>query len=1183
MTVTVPPDGPTIAVTLRSPLVESLVGGDDQVLDAAEDVICGPFTEIAAAVPPAGILGTAGCAIGALDYQYVTRLKTGGGEIVRKHVAVVNVPTLLNVDDDPLPDVIGTLFVTSLDRFELRIDRVLTEVAPLPLRVEAIVDDPTNGALPRERINVGYDTRESMAPVLWRAVATLPDDGSAGLTTLEVDQEVVGAGATLTTLGGLFNGDALDRQDPIGGRLRYTPVPPTSDIGLTLGDHLEVRAGSSIPTLVNAVAEIVEGPREQEIKADITGLPQSLRVRYEEPGADQRTVTYEAATGVPALDASYTDRTGGTLTSKAVAHATGLPTGMVVRQTGAKSGDFVATGGTLGSVEVGYANGEPVLMNVDHPYARVVQDGVLSSYAGRIDALQSASVDATDDITAELQLGLDGRKPFRALVEQATGGRTIDGRVSDLPRHLTVQYDPDNGRVDYDGFGETIQQIDVTAEQTAPFFGRVTKIDGTIKTLPPQATVNFKPDGAGMKLETNQPIGEAEVLLTSGPDSSLPAGTFGAKVEDLPDRFTAFGRVSGLRLVDVTTTAAGAVTGHVKLASTPLKLIYEKPGSRVDASLSAIPSDVTVAFDPAAGRVDYDANAGIDRVDAVVTSDAPLFGDVKRIQARIDGLPSNVSVGFKPASGSGIEVAATPGVDMIEAALTDGRDVFPVLAEGKSGAILRDVPDEFSAFVRLFNVQAVKFVSAGNTLTANLKAGPVDGNLQDIDLDATIDVPGDAVTGPMHIAGFVQDLPSDLTIEQNGSEITYAANSVVPKVTLDATGLPGGTSGGSLDGDLHNVKGTLIDVPTGFTIVNNSLNTGVTANGPFTQVDVEAWDHGPELGAFPDDGRNKVTLQTRDGRLHVKARAFGLKKVLLGMLTSTKVETEFGSAPAPLDVAVDGGTAGEPLDLDVDVEELPISSTFELDTLLGTQIKWNAPTAGTDVGLTLSAKDVGAVLDLPNLPQTVDVCVGGGLIGCNPAAPSQFVSGGDQWLFPNAFTAVTSASDTITMNGKVCLPPTDDDGEALDPPGTVYGTCIDGTSPNRIEITNLRLKNQRLEFASGDTTNEDEDGDPIEDDLLKLYLQGDNGGIKVDNLFVRNDTSDSTTIVKAGHTGGPPLRNSGDHFFLLADMSGIPNTEIRENQIECDDLEVKVDLPALGLTDVLPSPGELVLGDVCID
>jgi hypothetical protein len=42
-------------------------------------------------------------------------------------------------------------------------------------------------------------------------------------------------------------------------------------------------------------------------------------------------------------------------------------------------------------------------------------------------------------------------------------------------------------------------------------------------------------------------------------------------------------------------------------------------------------------------------------------------------------------------------------------------------------------------------------------------------------------------------------------------------------------------------------------------------------------------------------------------------------------------------------------------------------------------------------------------------------------------------------------------------------------------------------------------------------------------------------------------------------------------------------SEIRENKMECDDLDVKVDLPILGLTDGLPFPGEVVLGDICID
>lgn len=1178
--------GLNLGITVGAPHIEGLLDGQSQPLDGVGNLLCTSGQSAGGNLPGGQPVSQALCAIPALDYQYVTRFKRPDGtEIVRRHTALVNVPTPLNVDGDLLPDLVATVQVLSLTQFSLRIDRFLTEVSTTPVKIEAIVDDPTAGALPREKINVGYDARAGRAPSSWKATATLPDDGSDALTTLNIVKDVTGAGPTITTVGGLFDGDSLARRDPLGGAIRYTPVPAQANLGLTLGSYMEVRAGAVTPTNVEASAEIVDGPREQRVGATIGSLPQSLSVRLEEPGVNQRRVTYAASASVPSLDASYTDSVGGVLGTKVVAKASAIPTGMVLDQTGARAATFDATGGTLGSVEVGYANGEPrLLANATHPYARVFDDGTLKSYAGRIDALRSASFDATTTIAGELRLGPEPRKPLRALVDMP-GGRHIDAVLNKLPRHLKVLYDADGGLIDYDAFGETIDDITVDAEQDAPFFGRVRRIHARIATLPPQATVNIKPNGTGMRLDTSNPIGTVEALLTSGPDATLPASEFGAQVEDLASRFTAFARVKGVRLVDVTTGPGDAVTGHVKLASQPLHVRYLEDGQTIDARLSPVPGDMTVSFDPAAGKVDYDANAGIDSIDATIDATAPLFGRAKHIRARIERLPSSVAVGFKPASGSGVAFSATPAVGMIQAAMTDGVAAEPSLPAGRSGVVMKDVPSEFSLFGRLFEVSGAAVTTAANgNFDATLNTGPLPGGggLQDLDLDVTFDTAGDAVAAPARIVGFVQDLPATLSLKQQGSKTIYDASSTVPKVTLDARDLPGGDPGDPLDGGLHNAVGTLIGVPKQFTIRADSL-TGVEASGPFTRADLEAWDHGPQNAAFGEDDRNKLTMSTRDGRLHVQARVFALSRVLLGTSISTSVDTAFGSAPKPLDIAIDGGTSAEPMDLDVEVDDLPTASVFTFSQLLGMKIGWTAATPGTDVDLKVSTKDVGADLEIPDLPSVVNVCVGGGLTGCSPKAPSFFQSGGDLWIFPNAFTAVTSANDTIRMSGKVCLPPTDDDGEALDPPGTVYGACLDGTSPNRIEISNLRLKDQRLEFASGDTTNEDEDGDPLEDDLLKLWLEGDSGGIRVDNLLVRNDTSDSSTIVRAGHNGGLPLRNSGDHFFLLADMSGIPNTEIRHNQMECDDLDVKVDLPLLGLTDVLPFPGEVVLGDVCID
>ena len=222
-------------------------------------------------------------------------------------------------------------------------------------------------------------------------------------------------------------------------------------------------------------------------------------------------------------------------------------------------------------------------------------------------------------------------------------------------------YDADGGVIDYNAFGETIDDITLDAEQTTPFFGRVKRIHGHISGLPSQATVNIKPNAGGFKLDANNPIGSVEALLTSGPDASLPAGQLGAQVEDLTDRFTAFARVQGLRLVDVTTGPGDAVAGHVKLASTPLRVRYLRTGQTIDASLSPIPSDMTVSFDPAAGKLDYNANAGIASIDATVTADAPLFGRAKRIVARVEGLPNVVERRLQAGQRLGRRVLGDPG------------------------------------------------------------------------------------------------------------------------------------------------------------------------------------------------------------------------------------------------------------------------------------------------------------------------------------------------------------------------------------------------------------------------------------------------------------------------------------------------------------------------------------------
>src|SRR4051812_36700010 len=96
-----------LTLDLSAPYIEGVLTGQNQPLDAAGNLLCEPGQIVGGSLPGGLPLGQLTCAIPALDYQYVTRYRTStGSEIVRRHAALVNVPTLLNVDGDLGPDVV---------------------------------------------------------------------------------------------------------------------------------------------------------------------------------------------------------------------------------------------------------------------------------------------------------------------------------------------------------------------------------------------------------------------------------------------------------------------------------------------------------------------------------------------------------------------------------------------------------------------------------------------------------------------------------------------------------------------------------------------------------------------------------------------------------------------------------------------------------------------------------------------------------------------------------------------------------------------------------------------------------------------------------------------------------------------------------------------------------------------
>jgi hypothetical protein len=341
----------------------------------------------------------------------------------------------------------------------------------------------------------------------------------------------------------------------------------------------------------------------------------------------------------------------------------------------------------------------------------------------------------------------------------------------------------------------------------------------------------------------------------------------------------------------------------------------------------------------------------------------------------------------------------------------------------------------------------------------------------------------------------------------------------------------------------------------------------------------------------------------------VRARAFDVTKALLVKDgETTKVSTGFGATPKGLDVHVESGTSGEPTTLDLDVGDLPASSEFTLNKEDGIRATWHAPQGGTDMHLGLSSKDIGADLQIDDLPADVNhLCVGHNS-DCDPQSPQEvvirMVSNGiddddndetppvheiDDVPYPidnDVIVESDAGGPLVVADGRVCLPPSDNPlpgpipGQDAGRTGDVYDSCVDGSAHNYVELHDVSLQTARLEFNKTHAVISEPDYPTYDEDLIKIWLATDDYGIRAGHAVVRNEDTDSEVVIE---TGDGSLRNTGDHFYALKTLA-ITNKkppDEQDNQLAgCDDLTLKVDV--LGISfDVLPQPGELILGDIC--
>lgn len=850
------------------------------------------------------------CNAGVLDYSFYTVYKRPDGTLVKRETrTALLLPTLIEVGDgDLLPDLIGTITPLSLDRFKLRIDRVLLETGPLPLSIEAVANDPTSGTLPRKRIAFGYDARASRAPQSFEAEVRVGTSATqAGATTLSIGYDTRSPGTTLDVIGGLFNGAIGARTDPIGARLSYAPVPQKGGVDLVIGNRIEVRKTASSLTKLTADYEDVLASSETRMRAVVDKLPSWTEVVFDRIATSKNKVTYTSVAPVSQFTLDYTAKPGGVLSQAATVKASGLPTGMTVEQTSPKSGSFTATGGSVASVEAGYGdNGMPrLLAGVTKPYGYVYEDATMKSYAGRFQGLTTATFDGTEPIVVDATIA--ARTPFVFKVD--TPKLKADGDLQDLPRKVHAFVDLDGGKIEYDGFGDTIDRITV-AEATKPagFFpaskllNRVKRIKGEVRQLPPKVIVGLKPDSAeGAGFTASAPVGFIEALLTSKEDSSLPVGESGFKVEDLPDRITVFGRINGLKEVNVQnndTTGKLAVTA--KVARQKLHAIYDSilkdengdaakgPGRTiVDARLSEIPSDIALTLNSKQGITVYRANDGIDTIDATALAERPLLKRARWVTAHVEGIPKELDLftAETPNGSFGAQFRAPQGVRKIEALASSDPNATVAsdgLPAGESGFKYQDVPDRFTIFGRVNGLREVGILRLADA-TDNTEYLRASAKVDRQKLHAIYDADVKDV-GHLKADARLSEVPDDITLSlypKAGAGFYRAAQGID---TLDAT-LDGATP---LFGRVKHIGAHIEGIPKeldlGFKPESGSGGSFNAKQG-VDLIEVEM-SQGAPLAA--DDklpaGQSGAVLWDIDNKFTVFGR---LRKVTAGSVSST--------------------------------------------------------------------------------------------------------------------------------------------------------------------------------------------------------------------------------------------------------------------------------------------------------
>lgn len=703
--------------------VEALLGGEQGPLSTASTVLCPPVSSIDELLQehlgqtPVGAVG-AGltslvCSAGLLEFEFHTRwVDPGGGTVTRTTRAVAGVPTALDVDNDPGPDLTGTITLAGGDDVALVVERAAGETAELPVSVEAVLTDTEARIIGRRHLAFGYDARADRAPDRFDLQTPLDTLlGPQGEYRFDLTQQ--GRGDTIALIGALFDGGVENRTNPTEIRLDYGASPDRASVRARVADGVSATLTTNRPGPAELSGRVVDGGAEDSAALEFEDLPSELTLGFD---GDAGKVTYAASAPVDRL-AARLDTAEATFLNARHFEATllAVPQELEITAGRGASNFSLDASQAIGQIDLRARSANRAFPEVPAGEAGAVLDATGGEFglALRVFGLRRIAA-SFDPVT--LETDMEGGRVF-TVDAKLDDGTEADVVLDKLPAQLSLAIDSATGKVTY-AASDPMDRLAASVRSPDEIFLGARDVEATLLGVPTGFELTVGQDVGNLLLEASQPIGQIDVRARSAnrafPD--IPAGQAGVVFDATGGELGAALRVFALRRLAAsfdpvqvqTDMAAGRVfTIDAKLdqdGGAPLHAtgVIDKLPAQFSLGIEDLP-------DPQGGsRMSLQGSDPIGFL-RLAAQGLELLPGADAVELEINDIPTQVTVDL-PEQGQLAALNANGHIGQIRLVASDGSGTLPGNSLGNSANDLfrfRDVPDDFQVAARLTGVRSL--------------------------------------------------------------------------------------------------------------------------------------------------------------------------------------------------------------------------------------------------------------------------------------------------------------------------------------------------------------------------------------------------------------------------------------------------------------------------------------------